>query len=533
MPTRRFFALLLAVLVMVLTLTFAQQPTRKSPPLAKSAEQKAKQGDAKEKTAPADKEADKAKATPDKKPAPRDPEIQALILDAYLCPPEFAANALIRIAQSSRMQDKEWKREILEEAFNLASGAQESMKRVAMHVDGTTDTRPRMMTNGFAMGLDALSLRCQVVKQMLTVEKEKAIELFKRIDSPKVNPSECEEIFIAEPSAYYQTLGEIAKAAFTPKEIAANAVVTFVLPSIYRMHSPAQVNGVAELLATLPVTNSQFGTLIRDFSAALEKVAGNDNAFSETAVLVYAGIVSLLNECKKRDLSRDDLLLAYRSYLIKNLSGIRCARNAGSKTPRRMDRLSGMVQIFNEKLRFDNAPSQREILPIASEDIEPAEVRGFCEETRFWTTREASDFMAKFKALRFSGSILKSEAEKESPDWQMEFQKYLGELVAWEGKDEKSDAEVFHQKVLLLMGLTEDAPNDKLRETAFREMVRLLNSSLLYQDSRSEWFVIADSMIRRFHDKGRATIFTELKESRNPVLSLYARLEEIAPRKSR
>jgi hypothetical protein len=44
-------------------------------------------------------------------------------------PPEFAADALLRTAGSSTVTDVKWKREILEDAFNLAASAQEPFAR--------------------------------------------------------------------------------------------------------------------------------------------------------------------------------------------------------------------------------------------------------------------------------------------------------------------------------------------------------------------------------------------------------------------
>src|ERR1700691_5645840 len=64
----------------------------------------------------------------DKKPV-RPPTLLDLVSYAQAAPPEFAADALIRIADSDKISDNAWKRELLEQALSLAPGAQYKMKR--------------------------------------------------------------------------------------------------------------------------------------------------------------------------------------------------------------------------------------------------------------------------------------------------------------------------------------------------------------------------------------------------------------------
>ena len=64
-----------------------------------------------------------AKAESEKRAKPRDPAIKDRIDQARLCPPAFAAKAMIRIATSGRVQDTGWKQEILEEAFDVVAEA--------------------------------------------------------------------------------------------------------------------------------------------------------------------------------------------------------------------------------------------------------------------------------------------------------------------------------------------------------------------------------------------------------------------------
>ena len=51
-------------------------------------------------------------APPTSEKKKRAAEIESLVGEARLAPPEFAADALIRVAASSRVTEKEWKREL-------------------------------------------------------------------------------------------------------------------------------------------------------------------------------------------------------------------------------------------------------------------------------------------------------------------------------------------------------------------------------------------------------------------------------------
>src|SRR5258705_4055509 len=62
-------------------------------------------------------------------PVVRDPVIEVFAADAAALPPEFAADVMIRLAGSARVADPAWRRELLDEAFMRAYGAQEQYRR--------------------------------------------------------------------------------------------------------------------------------------------------------------------------------------------------------------------------------------------------------------------------------------------------------------------------------------------------------------------------------------------------------------------
>src|ERR1041384_4049837 len=76
-------------------------------------------------------------------------KMQELVERARSVPPEFSADALLRIAESDAVTDSGVKKELIEEAFRKAGGAQEPMKRKGLRPGGG-DTRATFQARAFA-----------------------------------------------------------------------------------------------------------------------------------------------------------------------------------------------------------------------------------------------------------------------------------------------------------------------------------------------------------------------------------------------
>src|ERR1700694_1016206 len=90
--------------------------------------------------------------------APKLPEpYQSIVELAHAAPPEFAADALLRVVESDKIANRDSKRDLVAQAFRLAGMAkfQVRMRGVA----GTmVDTRSGYLSRAYDLKLDALSL---------------------------------------------------------------------------------------------------------------------------------------------------------------------------------------------------------------------------------------------------------------------------------------------------------------------------------------------------------------------------------------
>jgi hypothetical protein len=105
-------------------------------------------------------------------------EIRELIDQIAAAPPELAADILLRLVEAGKIPDKKIKAEVLEQAFVLAGSARFPTRMIGATVEGhDTDSDVGVRWVALLKGLDALSLRCRVIRTMLDIDRKRALEL--------------------------------------------------------------------------------------------------------------------------------------------------------------------------------------------------------------------------------------------------------------------------------------------------------------------------------------------------------------------
>jgi len=148
-------------------------------------------------------------------------QIEELVDAARSTPPEFAADALIRLAESRLVEGRARKRELLEEAFRLASAAQEPFK---MRFSGERhfDSRAGFRGRAYALDLDALSLQCRAVSAMLRIqETRRARQLFESTVLPPAPDLRAPEQMAYDFALFEQTREALASRGFRPQLVPA------------------------------------------------------------------------------------------------------------------------------------------------------------------------------------------------------------------------------------------------------------------------------------------------------------------------
>ena len=161
-------------------------------------------------------------AEPPKLPEP----YQSIAEQAHSVSPEFAADALLRVAESHKIDNAEAQRDLVEQAFRLAASAK---FRVRMHgLAGTlVDTRSGYLSRAYDLKLDALSLASRAVRDMVPIDSARARAMFQEIPRPVLTPLTCDDPLVYEVSDFYRTLGTIVDSTFNEKERKKDAHVNF------------------------------------------------------------------------------------------------------------------------------------------------------------------------------------------------------------------------------------------------------------------------------------------------------------------
>lgn len=459
-------------------------------------------------------------------------EITALINAARSVPAEFAADALIRIAESNQIPDQKRKRALLEEAFRLASSAQQPVRRVGLP-GSLVDTRSGYLSRAYDRKLDALSLQSRAVKAMLEVDKQKARQLFGEISKLPLQPLGCEDALVYEVSDFYDTLNSLAQTAFTKEEVAANEHIYFVQSYVDGMVSPVQVEPVAQVILSVGKSYpAHLSQLVRAFSVALTKISGDDRSFSFSISKGSGGrgITELAAACKQQNIPTDNLLKSVREYFVRHLHSSRCADNVDAKDRNFSD--PKYLEYFNSLLS-ETDPDKKTLALITADDTKPTGIAGSITEYPYWQTPEAKKLLIGVKKLRFGADNKPLTAEqKKEAEWQLSLRGMLNDLVAWDGSKEKSEADFFHQKSVLFEGLLGLAPSGTERDHVLNTFMAFLSKPLIQRDSRIDWFLHADALIKATHsspDPERSKILEMLGNSGDPILQLYANLEKVLP----
>jgi hypothetical protein len=339
---------------------------------------------------------------------------------------------------------------------------------------------------------------------------------------------------------FYDTLQGVYRVAFTPEEIRLGDV-HFVESYISKVASPQQTSPAVKAILAFKSNPTQLETLVRAFSGALGKISGDDRSFSESLFAFSNEITHLVKACAEKDVARDELLLAYRDFLIKHYNGNRCSDNA-----KRASTDTKYIDFFNEKLRLENQPSRKTIPPILKEELKPAKIEGGPKYDLYWQTPEAKRLLRGLRELRF-GPMEKqlaaqaekktvpalTEAEKDSLEWKQRLTEFLRELRDWKVSHEASEADYFHQKCVTFGALIELAPAGPTRENLLLEYMAFLRENHFQRESLIEWFFHVREFFRRLSyskgEDGRAKAIEALSNSDDALLQLQAKLEKMFP----
>jgi hypothetical protein len=462
----------------------------------------------------------------------RPPEILNLITVVQAAPPEFAADMLITIADSSKVPDTAWKKELLREAFKVAADCQ---YRIPQRDVGPyrMDTRATFLAEAFGLKLDTLSLRCRAIRSMLQLDKPLARQMFNEIEKFRFPALSCGDGLVYRLSDYYSTAGELIEEAFSPEELKAGEHMRLLESLIENISSPLQIGPAANLirsLHSLRASRDQRESLVAALASKLSKVSGDDRSFSQSISNSMSSVGyevwRLLDSCRQYRISTTELIKELRSFYVRHFSASRCSdtfRNDDDTGP-----LPREVAEFNSRLR---ALGEKEISEIEGDEVRPSKVEGKVDAQVIAESDESRRLGKEFNRLRYGpGTIPLTAAEMENPEWRQSLREFLIRLSDWRGPNGESPEDYYYQKCNLIEGLLITLHVGGLeRDEVIRQFVILLSGFDAKNLSRIEWFCYVKELLfpQSFSESGGESgekVRALLESSNNTVLSAYAQL---------
>jgi hypothetical protein len=444
---------------------------------------------------------------------PRNVAFEALIADARGLPPEFAADALLRLSTSWRAADPDVRRDLLDEAFERAYAAQEPYRRASTQYV-PPDTRQGAQLFAYATSLTRVSLQVRTAELMAFVDPPHARELFEWIDL-NVAPSPCEDPLTPAVDEYYAAASLLARRTFDGNR---GDALRFLVLYLWQARLPAEMPAVARAMDRFRPEPSEAAYLETVLRSILEAGRPDPRGFS----LANIDIVSRIGDLQAADRARGilgwHLLEALRAYLLVYLKGARCSDSVTEAL---------VPATFNGLLRRMRA--DRDVKPIDGRSVRPSRMLGAARYDWYWQTPDARRLRDAAMQLHGSGPVPVPEKTRQTREWQAEAERLLADIEQWHGTREPAERDFFYQKSVLFSRLIDIAPPSAIRTRALRGFVDFLRHSDIDRDRRPLWFAFVNRLRDMARGNNRREILDALAQSGHPVLSVCAQIDRLAP----
>ena len=412
--------------------------------------------------------------------APLSPDLKKIVELAQAAPPEFAAQALLRVADSQRAGARETQIALIEQAFRLASAARSPVKLRGM-AGALVDTRTGSMDRAYGLELDALSLQSAAVSAMVGRNPAKAREMLSQIALPEFPALSCDDSLVPDPTVFYRALAQVANSSFSPEEQRKGEHISLVMSYLAKASSPMQLPGLAIAVKEVSAAGAEREILITKFNGTLENLTGDERSFWASAPTL-------------RRLIAPEMEASFAKYAAKHPQQKAC---------------DGGIPVA-ELLGGSETPK----------------VSGGPNVIRYWESDAAQRVLEGAKVLRQrDNGAMRSEAERATPEWQTLLADFRKQLDGWGAGSEKSEADYYHQKSIVFQALVELVPAGAQRDKTLQEFIDFVSNSNLQQTSPAEWFAEVKTMLERVRTTNGgepAKVLEAFERSGNPVLGLYS-----------
>lgn len=467
--------------------------------------------------------------------ARRDLELKGLIGDSDGVPPEFKADVLLSIVESGKVVDVALRKKLVNDAFAAAESVQPPYGEGPFGQIGATRQGRRAIALRMT-GLDRMSLQSRAIHAMEGMSGPRARAMLATIHVPSLEPHTCNDDWVYDLGALYSVLGEVAGKDYGPAEITGGKRVAFLMPYVSHLESQTQVMPVAHLLSATKLTPEELRQLAPAYEQALAATPRDELTFAliaegggEYVRSVYneddlfaamSGLVSVLT---RSGVPAGPLVRSLRAYLVDNFNAPRCeTKNYKKDKPKAPHSLPALVASFNQT--FGALLLENGLAPIRAEELGKSTVLPSAAFSPPPLSNESKQLTAAIQQLHTSLDESTKEGKVDA-SWWRELDDFLSRFYAWEEGDE-AEVDYLHEKAQFYTALLGMIPKSPERYKVLENFIGFLDQHSYQNLGGAEWFVYAKVLLAGMYAAdSQAEVVNAFLKSRDPVLSLYARLE--------
>lgn len=444
----------------------------------------------------------------------RNPQIETLIADARAVAPEFSADALIRIAGSSQIDDAR-RRELLDEAFLRAYGARDD-HRLGSALEIPQDSKQGALRLAYATSLNRLSLQVRAAQMMASIDPLRAREIFEWIEL-NLAPATCDSLLVPSVDEYYTALSLLARTTFADRAEG----FRFLELYLWRAHLPSEMPAVARAVQRFRPKRDEAAYLESALGWILDRASTDARGFSNAGLELVTRMSDLQKADRESGLSSWHLMEVLRAYLVTQLNGPWCSDSV--LEPMTAPAFNGELQRLGADL---------DVKPIDARAIRPSKILAGANLDLYWQTPESRRLHEDWLQLRGRERAPVPLATRLTTPWRNQAERFLAAVEQWTGARE-AERDYVYQKGVLLTGLIDMMPPSPARTRAVRAFVEFMRHADGDRNLRALWFAFLNRFLDSARGPDRRELLAALEESRQPVLSLYARLERMLGSRSR
>jgi hypothetical protein len=421
-------------------------------------------------------------------------EIQDLINQSAAAPPELAADILLRLVEAGKIPDQKIKTELLEQAFVLAGSARFPLRLIGATVEGgNMDSDVGVRWRALENGLDTLSLRCRAIRNMLNVDRKRALDLFRSMPPVMIPARSCSDAMVERVDWFYETLAMLVNQAFSETEKRDGKHLELAETYIQAISAPAQLEPAAKMILDLKLDGRRLSPLLSAYSSTLHDLPADDRAFSSsTNPELLGALVQLGQDSEAKGVSSLGLADAFRVYYVRHMRAARCEDSVDLK---------------------DTGPMLQRVA-----ELHPAKVEGHATVYDFWSKPETEKLLAGIKQL----NVAKPEQRGKLP-WQIEAREYLNQVQSWNKDHDEMEENYFHEVCYIYHPLLELVPPGELWESVLDSYIGFLKQSRVERENPPEWYF----EVRRLLEPEREKVWRNVQANGDLVMSMYVELDRL------